>query len=124
VSHPNKIRGTRYETDVVGFLREHAPGLGVEDPEQIQRNGAIYGHHDRGDVGGVPSWVHQCKDVDTWRITEWIREAKKQRVNARAAWYAIWKKTRGKGVAHSVVIMDADQFVQIMMALARKDCDS
>jgi hypothetical protein len=48
MSHPNKVKGTRWESDVGRYL-------GVE------RIGAIYGNKDQGDLND-PDWVIECKN--------------------------------------------------------------
>ncbi|MFI6685351.1 hypothetical protein [Streptomyces sp. NPDC050485] len=56
-----KARGRNWENDLVKVFHD----LGYED---AKRNGAIYGSHDRGDIGNIPLTV-QAKAVD--RIQLW-----------------------------------------------------
>ncbi|GAA0579184.1 hypothetical protein [Streptomyces crystallinus] len=56
-----KARGRNWENDLVKVFRN----LGYEE---AKRNGAIYGSHDRGDIGNVPLTV-QAKAVD--RVQLW-----------------------------------------------------
>ncbi|MFI6049026.1 hypothetical protein ACIBCO_02925 [Streptomyces violascens] len=68
-----KARGRNWENDLVKVFRD----LGYED---AKRNGAIYGSHDRGDIGNVPLTV-QAKAVDRIQMWKHLDEALVQAAN-------------------------------------------
>jgi hypothetical protein len=117
LSHPNKVRGTRWEVAVRDYLREKHYNLGVENEEDIERTGAVHGQNDRGDIRGLRRWVIECKDEQKIDLPQYIREAKVEKDNASAWWYAVVVKARRKSVSDAYVVMDLAQFVSILALL-------
>ncbi|MBQ3339771.1 MAG: hypothetical protein IJG82_09330 [Atopobiaceae bacterium] len=76
-----KDKGTRFETDLVEWLREN----GFPDA----RREVLHGSKDAGDIGGVTwnGWkvVIEAKDCKQLRPTAWLEEAEEERKNAGAA---------------------------------------
>ncbi|GGP72206.1 hypothetical protein [Streptomyces melanogenes] len=77
LSKPNgaavKARGRNWENDLVKVFHD----LGYEE---AKRNGAIYGSHDRGDIGNVPLTV-QAKAVDRIQLWKHLDDALAQAHN-------------------------------------------
>jgi len=104
----NKARGTRFETAVVTFLREH----GVTYAERR----ALSGARDLGDVTGIPGGpVIECKSQNRISLAEWLDEADTEAQNARAPFGVVWAKRRGKASAgDGYVVMDGNTFALLL----------
>lgn len=87
-----KDKGTRFESLVVGYLSR------VLADERIERR-TLAGARDRGDVSGLRLHglrvVAECKDCQTQRMPEWLREAEAERGNDDAAFGVVIHKRRG-----------------------------
>lgn len=117
MSHPNKLRGSKWERDVVTYLQGRAADLGVADPDSIDRWGSVNGRLDRGDIRGVPLFTVECKDEEKIRLPFYIEQAKREQANYGTDFYAVVVKARRKSAAQAFVVMELDQFVPIVGAL-------
>jgi hypothetical protein len=105
--NPSKVRGTRAETAVVTYLREH----GYPHAERRALNGA----KDRGDIAGLPGIVVEVKDHGAPRLGTWIDEAKTERDNDGARLGVCLHKRRGKGdVGDWFISMDVRTFLALL----------
>lgn len=104
----NKARGTRWESAVVTFLRDH----GFTFAERRALNGA----RDLGDITGIPGGpVIECKSQARQSLAEWLDEAQVEAQNARAPFGVVWFKRRGKGSAgEGYVLMDGNSFALLL----------
>ena len=93
----NKDKGTRFESQVVDYMRE---ALG---DNRIERR-ATSGAKDRGDVAGVilrkRPVVIECKNKQRMELSQWLEEAEVERGNADAEWAFVVHKRRGCGEAN------------------------
>lgn len=107
-SSANKRKGTRFESDVVGFLNERLP-------YQVERR-AQHGALDRGDVIGVPDWAIEIKNVADWssRLGAFIAEAEVEAENAGVPFGAVVIKRRNDSVGRSYVVMSLEQFTEVL----------
>jgi hypothetical protein len=92
-----KQAGTKFESDVVRYLRER---LGDDRIERRAKSGA----KDRGDIAGVRTAlgervVIECKDVARLNLSGWVDEADIERANDDAAVGLVAHKRRGYGPA-------------------------
>ncbi|EFC86496.1 hypothetical protein [Parafrankia sp. EUN1f] len=117
MSHPSKIRGTRWESAVRDYLRENFRDFGAARPEDIERNGDVHGRLDQGDIRGVTGFVIECKDEEKIRLAGYMAEAKRERENANTRYYAAVVKARRKTVEQAYVVMELDQFREIVRDL-------
>lgn len=90
--------GTRFESDVVKYLRDQ---LGDDRIERRAKSGA----KDRGDVAGVRTAlgervVIEAKDVARMDLSGWVNEAETERGNDDAAVGLAVHKRRGYGPAN------------------------
>lgn len=107
--------GTRFETDVVKYLRER---LGDDRIERRAKSGA----KDRGDIAGVRTAlgervVIECKDVARMDLAGWVTEADIERGNDDAAVGMVAHKRRGYGPAAmggTYVTMTLDDLVALL----------
>jgi hypothetical protein len=107
MANPSKIKGTRFESDVVAHLRENG------FPHAERR--ALAGNVDKGDITGLgPRWVIECKAVAAIKLAEFVDEAECERVNAGADYGVAVVKRRGKGVSRAYAVMEWDKFVELM----------
>lgn len=100
--NPSKIKGTRWETQVVDHLRAN----GVPHAERR----ALGGSQDRGDIAGIPGVVIECKSTVRVALAEWVDEAEAERVNDRADLAVVWVKRRGRaspGAGYAVLTGEA-----------------
>lgn len=106
----NKRLGYDHEAAVRGHLRPTFP--------KVKRNGSQYGAFDRGDLGGVPGWTLQCKNVQQDRWPEWFEATTKQAVNnGGTRWWAVIRKARGKAVGESLFVMTLNKGTELMAHL-------
>jgi hypothetical protein len=92
-----KQAGTKFESDVVRYLRER---LGDDRIERRAKSGS----KDRGDIAGVRTAlgervVIECKDVARLNLSGWVDEADIERGNDDAAVGLVAHKRRGYGPA-------------------------
>jgi len=80
----SKITGTRFESDIVNYLKPYFP--------QIERR-ALAGALDKGDILGIPNWVIEAKARTQMSIGTWVGEATVEARNAAVPhWVVIHKK--------------------------------
>ena len=100
-----KAAGTRFETQVAGYLAEH-----VDDRIERRRQ---RGANDRGDISDLrvrgQRVVVECKDVSRMSLSAWITEAETERGHDDAGVGMVIHKRRGKPLA-------SDQYVTMTLA--------
>jgi hypothetical protein len=101
VSHPSKIRGTRWESAVRDWWI--ARGRRVVRP-------ALHGTKDKGDLFGIDEWTLQCKDTAKLDFAGAVDDARIQAVNGGTRFFAAIVKRRRKGVAEAYVVMPLEVF--------------
>lgn len=103
-----KAKGTRWETSIVGFLREH----GFTWADRVP----LSGHKDRGDITIGPGGpVTEAKNQTRLSLAEWLDEANAEAVNARAPFGVVWFHRRGKGSpGDGYVLMDGNSYVLLL----------
>lgn len=103
-----KAKGTRWESRIVAFLRDH----GFPFADRVPLSGA----KDRGDVTlGPGSPAHSAKDQKRHSFAEWVDEVNEQAVNARAPFGVVWVHRRGKASpGDAYVVMDGNSYVQLL----------
>jgi hypothetical protein len=107
MSNPSKQRGTRWESRIVDYLREH----GWPHAERRTLNG----NKDRGDISGLIGVVIEAKDQARHSLAEWLDEAQQERANANADIGVVWAHRRGKASpAHGYVLMTGEDFTRLL----------
>ena len=107
MANPSKIKGTRFESDVVQFLQANG--------YPFAERRALAGTVDKGDVTGLgPDWVIECKAVREITLSSFVDEAEVERVNAGATYGVAVVKRRGKNVAQAYAVMPLEKFVELM----------
>lgn len=108
MSHPNKARGTRWESAVRDYLRDR----GLPAFRKVQE-----GARDVGDLGvwGLP-FVLEAKDHASIDLAGFVDQANREAHNAREPYGVAVVKRRGKGVHQGYVVMDLETFVSILQA--------
>jgi hypothetical protein len=103
-----KRKGTRWESLIVDFLREH----GFTWADRVPLSGA----KDRGDVTiGPGSPAIEAKNLKQDEWAKGLDEANKGAANARAPFGVLWAHRRGKGSAgDGFVVMDGHTFVLLL----------
>ena len=103
----NGIKGSRWESAIVGFLRDH----GFPHAERRAKAGI----NDKGDITGVtPHLVIEAKDQAKIDLPGFLREAEEEAANANAILPVAWVKARGKGVDKSYVVMYPGTFILLL----------
>lgn len=99
--------GTRWETAIVGWLREQ----GWIHAERRARTGAL----DQGDITGVIGVCIEAKDVNRIEMAGFLDEANREATNARADVGVAWIKRRGKASpGDGYVLMDGTTFTALL----------
>jgi hypothetical protein len=103
-----KQRGTRWESAIVGYLRDEGWPYADRVP--------LSGNRDRGDVTlGPGSPVIEAKHARAVDLAGGVDEAETERVNAAAAVGVVWHHRRGKGSpADGYVTMTGATFVRLL----------
>jgi hypothetical protein len=117
-----KQAGTKFESDVVRYLRER---LGDDRIERRAKSGA----KDRGDIAGVRTAlgervVIECKDVARLNLSGWVDEADIERGNDDAAVGLVAHKRRGYGPAQmggTYVTMTLEDVVALLAGTNHSD---
>ena len=113
-TNPSKERGSRFEVEVVDFLRNNGfPG--------VERR-AMRGSRDTGDVSGLPGWVLEVKNCRAMSLGEWVAEAEKEAKNAQngaenAVSWAVVHKRRQKGPGGAYVTLSLELFANLLVAI-------
>jgi hypothetical protein len=107
-----KAAGTRFERAIADHL---AARLDDDRIDRRPRNGA----HDRGDIAGLrihgQRLVVECKDVTTWRVPEWLREAEVERGNDDAlAGLVVAKRRNIRDPGQALVMCTVDTLVALL----------
>lgn len=103
----SKAKGTYFESQIVEFLCRE----GWTWCERRSLNGAL----DKGDITGIPGVVIEAKNHGTLKLSEWIKEAEVERVNAKADIGVVWAKRRGVGNAdEAYVVMTGRTFAELL----------
>jgi voltage-gated potassium channel Kch len=102
-----KAKGTRFETQVVEYLRTH--GFST-----VERR-SLAGANDKGDITGLPGVVIEVKNHKAMTLAGWVDEAEAEGGNAGADLAVVWHKRRGKGSpGDCFVTMSGDYFVALL----------
>ena len=100
-----KAAGTRFETQVAGYLAEY-----VDDRIERRRQG---GAKDRGDIAGLrhrgARIVIECKNTTRATLGPWVNEAEVERGNDDALIGVVAHKRHGNG-------KPGDQFITMTLA--------
>jgi hypothetical protein len=101
-----KRKGSAFERDVVGYLREH----GFPDAERAYGAGRP---EDVGDIAGIPGVTVECKATKSIDLAGFVDEAEHERLNARQPVAVVVVKRRGKSTAQAYVVMDLVTFARL-----------
>lgn len=100
-----KIKGTRFETEVVRYLI--AWGIDCE-------RRAPSGTHDKGDIANVDNWTLECKAHQQITLAQYMKELEVEQANAKTDFGAVIVKRRGKMVGDAYVVMPLKQFTHLL----------
>lgn len=106
MSHPSKVKGTRWESAVRDYLI--ACGRAVFRP-------ALHGSVDKGDLFGIPDWTLQCRDTAKLDFAGAVDDARKQAGAAGTRYFVAIVKRRRKGVAEAYAVMPLEVWEQIAL---------
>lgn len=117
----SRDKGTKWETAVVGYLREHGFPF-------VERR-AMRGRNDGGDIAGLVGWVLECKNEARASFGAYLTETERSASNVRAPWFAAIVKRRGKPVGDAYVVLPLRVLADVLRDLpidkrARLDPDS
>ncbi|MER7922137.1 hypothetical protein ABTY96_03200 [Streptomyces sp. NPDC096057] len=105
-STPAKAKGTAWESDIVGYLREqHNPGA---------RRNVQMGARDIGDVDGYYLHALEAKAEKTITLADYIAQANREAVHAGQPFGCAVVKRRMKGVADGYVVRDLRTDVRLL----------
>jgi hypothetical protein len=103
-----KERGSQFEREVVKYLKDH----GFPFAERAYGAGR---NDDRGDIDGLPGVVMECKAQRTSALSEWVKEAETERVNAEAAFGIVVHKRFGRHVSDSYCTLPLWQLANLLV---------
>lgn len=109
MANPAKAKGTAWETALVAYLREHHnPGA---------RRNAQMGRLDIGDLDGYYLHALEAKAEKTITLSDYIKQANREAINAGEPFGCAVVKRRMKGVADGYVVRDVATDVRLMNRL-------
>jgi hypothetical protein len=109
VANRAKAKGSAWETAAVAYFREN----GFPHADRLTLSGA----QDRGDIrlGDGVDVVVECKNHRSYSISEWLREAERERENASADIGVVLMHLTGKSkVEDAAVVMSPATFVDLL----------
>ena len=107
MSNPSKQKGTAFESLIAAAFAEVFPG--------VERR-ALAGAADRGDIGGVPGLVVECKNVRTMSLGVWVDEARAEAANAGEPYgVVVHKRARVAAAEEQFVTMPLGMFLQLWL---------
>lgn len=97
MTNPLKDKGSRFEHDVVDYLRAHG---------YTRADRTLAGQRDdMGDISNVPLII-QCKNQREFRLAEWVDQAEQQALNAgETRFVVVLKRPRVADVARAYAVM-------------------
>ena len=104
-----KIAGTRFETDVCNYLREHGFPL-------AERR-ALSGGLDKGDIVNAVH-TYECKATKSIDLAAGLKETEIERTNAGTEFGFLIVKRRQKSTADAYAVMTLDQLCVILERLS------
>ena len=114
MTNRSRDKGTRFESAVVEYLREH----GWIHAERRARRG----NKDAGDVAGIAGVCVEVKAEKRIALAEYLNETEAEKANANAAVAACWIKRPRKGSpGDAYVVMNGQQFVELLKRPATDD---
>lgn len=124
MSNPNKIKGDRFEWDLVNYTTE-----ALEDSElTVERTRAGYAR-DHGDVlimlpNNQTLATLQAKNRNRWELPAWLEATLEQGRNVRARYAVlIVKRTRIADVGRSFAIMPVEMVLRLLGELAQREAE-
>lgn len=87
MTNRSKAKGTAYETEIVGYLRQR----GWVHAERR----ALSGANDCGDISGLVGVVIECKNAKTHDLPGWLDETEYETFNANADIGLLFIRRRG-----------------------------
>ena len=110
MTNPPRIKGTRYEGELVPLLR-------LIFGEHVDRS-ALHGVYDKGDFYGVPFPV-EAKARETLAIPAWVRRVREKAQDHR--WVIFCKQDRRKvGSIRELMIVDAEFGRELLLAYEQR----
>ncbi|MFI2212997.1 hypothetical protein [Streptomyces sp. NPDC020141] len=109
MANPSKDKGTKWESAVVAYLREH------HNPT-AHRNVQM-GRLDIGDISGYYLHAVEAKAERTITLADYIRQANREAIHAGAPFGCAMVKRRNAGVADAYVVRDVRTDVRLMNRL-------
>lgn len=106
MSHPSKVRGTRWESAVRDFL--NSAGLQTFRP-------ALHGNVDKGDLFGVAGWTVQCRDTARIDLAGAVDDARQQALNAGTSAFVAIVKRRRRGVGEAYAVMPLELWSSVVV---------
>ena len=102
----NQRKGASWEQTVCDYL--------VESGFPYAERRVMGGTHDRGDIGGVPGVMFECKNAKTITLSQYMDEVREQKANAGAQIGVAVIKRRNHAAARAYVVMELADFIQLI----------
>jgi len=106
MANPSKRKGSKFEVDVVAYLKDHG------FPYAERR--ALRGTLDAGDVAGIAGWVLEVKNHAKLDIGNWSTEAAKEASNDGCSRWAVVHKRRQHSTAEAFVTLPLRLFAEML----------
>jgi hypothetical protein len=107
-----RAKGTRFETAVCDYLREHFP--------RVERR-AMSGSRDRGDIAGIPETVIECKDQRRVELALWVDQATAEAMNAGVPLGVVVHKRLRRPIRDAYVTMPLREFALLLVEARAND---
>lgn len=114
MSNPNKVKGTRWESDLVGFLMS----MGI-----AARRVAQAGRLDVGDLHGLSPFIAQAKNYRdlTAGLREGLAGAEVQKVRAGEPYGVAFVKRPRKSTGQGYAVLTVETWARLLLRLRRAE---
>jgi hypothetical protein len=106
VPNPSKRKGSDWEVTVANYLRDN--GFPYAERRVTQ------GSKDRGDIGGIPGVVIECKAEKLITLAEYMDEVAVEKANAHAPVGFAVVKRRNYGVERAYSVMELQHQIELL----------
>jgi hypothetical protein len=102
----NHVKGNAWRDLLVRWLRDH----GFPGADSIAGT-------ERSDIGGLTEWAIECKNMQTDRWQETMRQVQRDQAARGARWHVVLKKSYGKPAGEGLAVMSIEQWAEIARLL-------
>jgi hypothetical protein len=105
----NRTKGNTWRDQAVMYLRQHG-FIGAD---------SIAGT-ERADIGGLTEWAIECKNMQTDRWPDTMRQVQRDQAARGARWHVVFKKSYKQAAGSGLAVMTIEQWAEIARLLDKE----